>query len=191
MADAGSGSTEGAAAGSADASDGEFLRAGLEADLHPGLGLPLPDLEDLSDSSEDLSSPSAPLRPATKRVLTVLERARSVAALAARVTDLEERLGEVAAERDAALASLPPGAPQVRPGRWLHFRGRQHLVLGLASDADGGEDRVVYVPLYPAPGLQLVTRRVSDFLDLVEVEGTLAPRFVFLGDGSPDASPAL
>lgn len=66
-------------------------------------------------------------------------------------------------------------------GLYEHYKGGRYLVLGTAHDADGGEDRVVYVPLYPVEGAPLAVRRVSDFVGQVEGPDGPQPRFRYLG----------
>jgi hypothetical protein len=67
----------------------------------------------------------------------------------------------------------PDQAP--RPGRYRHFKGGEYEVLGVARHSEGLEDMVVYRPLYNDTGLWV--RPVSMFLENVEREGRLVPRF--------------
>ena len=67
----------------------------------------------------------------------------------------------------------PEQAP--RPGRYRHFKGGEYEVLGVARHSEGLEDMVVYRPLYNDTGLWV--RPVSMFLENVEREGRLVPRF--------------
>lgn len=62
-----------------------------------------------------------------------------------------------------------------RPGRYRHFKGGEYEVLGVARHSEGLEDMVVYRPLYNDTGLWV--RPVSMFLENVEREGRLVPRF--------------
>ena len=70
---------------------------------------------------------------------------------------------------------------ELRAGVYRHYKGPHYVVLGLAHDADGGEDRVVYVPLYEVTGAPLAVRVVSGFLGTVEVDGEQVPRFAYVG----------
>ena len=67
------------------------------------------------------------------------------------------------------------GAKTPRPGRYRHFKGGEYEVLGVARHSEGLEDMVVYRPLYNDTGLWV--RPVSMFLENVEREGRLVPRF--------------
>lgn len=69
----------------------------------------------------------------------------------------------------------------VPAGLYQHWKGARYLVLGVAHDADGGEDRVVYVPLYEVGGAPLAVRRLSDWSAEVEGPDGPVPRFRFLG----------
>ena len=73
-----------------------------------------------------------------------------------------------------------PGATPdtVRPGRYRHFKGGEYEVLGVAGHSEGLEDMVVYRPLYNDTGLWV--RPVSMFLENVEREGRLVPRFALI-----------
>ena len=62
-----------------------------------------------------------------------------------------------------------------RPGRYRLFKGGEYEVLGVARHSEGLEDMVVYRPLYNDTGLWV--RPVSMFLENVEREGRLVPRF--------------
>ena len=52
---------------------------------------------------------------------------------------------------------------EIAAGVYRHYKGPHYLVLGLAHDADGGEDRVVYVPMYEVSGAPLAVRTLSGF----------------------------
>jgi hypothetical protein len=67
-----------------------------------------------------------------------------------------------------------------RPGRYRHFKGGEYEVLGVARHSEDLEDMVVYRPLYNDTGLWV--RPVSMFLEKVEREGRLVPRFALIED---------
>ena len=75
-----------------------------------------------------------------------------------------------------------PGAipVTVRPGRYRHFKGGEYEVLGVARHSEGLEDMVVYRPLYNDTGLWV--RPVSMFLENIEREGRLVPRFALINE---------
>lgn len=68
--------------------------------------------------------------------------------------------------------------PAIRPGRYRHFKGGQYEVLGVATHSETHEKLVVYRPLYNATGLWV--RPVAMFLESVEHEGKVVPRFTCL-----------
>ena len=72
---------------------------------------------------------------------------------------------------------------ELRAGVYRHYKGPHYVVLGLAHDADGGEDRVVYVPLYEVSGPPLAVRVVSGFTgDVTLPNGDTVPRFAYVGE---------
>ena len=68
----------------------------------------------------------------------------------------------------------------LRPGRYRHFKGGEYEVLGVARHSEGLEDMVVYRPLYNDTGLWV--RPVAMFLENVEREGRLVPRFALINE---------
>jgi hypothetical protein len=69
---------------------------------------------------------------------------------------------------------LPP-LPVVPPGRYRHYKGGEYEVIGVARHSETLEPLVVYRPLYNASGLWV--RPHAMFIEQVEVEGKLQPRF--------------
>jgi hypothetical protein len=67
---------------------------------------------------------------------------------------------------------------RLRPGRYRHFKGGEYEVLGVARHSEGLEDMVVYRPLYNDTGLWV--RPLSMFLETVEYNGRIQPRFALL-----------
>lgn len=61
------------------------------------------------------------------------------------------------------------------PGKYRHFKGGEYHVEGVAQHSESGEELVVYRPLYGEGGLWV--RPLAMFLELVEHEGVLQPRF--------------
>ena len=71
---------------------------------------------------------------------------------------------------------------ELTAGVYRHYKGPHYVVLGLAHDADGGEDRVVYVPLYEVSGAPLAVRTLSGFTETVTLDtGEQVPRFAYVG----------
>ena len=73
------------------------------------------------------------------------------------------------------------------PGRYRHFKGGEYEVLGVARHSETQEPLVVYRPLYNDTGLWV--RPVTMFLETVEHEGRVVPRFT-LTSPEPAGSPA-
>ena len=68
----------------------------------------------------------------------------------------------------------------IRPGRYLHFKGNEYEVLGVARHSETEEELVVYRPLYGEGGLWV--RPVSMWNELVTRAGKTQPRFVYIGE---------
>ena len=64
---------------------------------------------------------------------------------------------------------------ELEPGRYRHFKGGEYTVQGVATHSETGEQLVVYTPLYGEGGLWV--RPLSMFLETVERDGELQPRF--------------
>lgn len=60
-------------------------------------------------------------------------------------------------------------------GRYRHFKGAEYEVLGIARHSETMEEMVVYRALYGERGLWVRPRAM--FLEQVEVDGKLRPRF--------------
>lgn len=65
------------------------------------------------------------------------------------------------------------------PGRYRHFKGGEYEVVGVARHSETDEHLVVYRPLPGDAGLWV--RPVAMFLEAVEHDGRIVPRFAFLG----------
>lgn len=62
-------------------------------------------------------------------------------------------------------------------GTYQHYKGGKYLVLGVAKHSETKEDLVVYVTLYDNDMASMWVRPLSMFLEKVEVDGKLVPRF--------------
>ena len=69
---------------------------------------------------------------------------------------------------------------QIRPGRYRHFKGNEYEVLFVARHSETLEELVVYRALYGEGGLWV--RPLDMFLEDVEQDGRVVPRFVYSGD---------
>ncbi len=66
----------------------------------------------------------------------------------------------------------------LRRGRYVHYKGGQYRVLGVARHSETKERLVVYEALYGRRGLWV--RPLSMFRERVRVDGRLVPRFRYL-----------
>lgn len=76
-----------------------------------------------------------------------------------------------------AVSDLPP-LPEIRLGRYRHYKGGEYEVIGVARHSETHEALVVYRPLYNATGLWV--RPHAMFVEQVEQDGRLQPRFAFV-----------
>ena len=70
--------------------------------------------------------------------------------------------------------------PQIVPGIYEHYKGKQYVVLGLSMETETREVCVVYRPLYDTDWPHLLHRSLTMFNESVEVDGPPAksvPRF--------------
>jgi len=70
---------------------------------------------------------------------------------------------------------LPPLPAEPRAGRYLHYKGQEYRVLGLARHSETLEPLVVYQALYGEGGLWV--RPAAMFNETVLVNGRPVPRF--------------
>jgi hypothetical protein len=63
----------------------------------------------------------------------------------------------------------------VQPGRYVHYKGGEYEVLGVARHSETEEELVVYRALYGARGLWV--RPAEMFAETVETAGGPVPRF--------------
>ena len=68
----------------------------------------------------------------------------------------------------------------LQKGIYRHFKGNQYQVIDIATHSETLEKMVVYRPLYGE--MNLWVRPLEMFLQEVEHEGTLVPRFEYLKD---------
>ena len=69
--------------------------------------------------------------------------------------------------------------PEIRLGKYRHFKGNEYEVLGFAKHSETGEDMVIYRALYGER--QVWTRPASMFSEQVERDGKTFARFTFIG----------
>jgi hypothetical protein len=74
---------------------------------------------------------------------------------------------------------------ELRLGKYRHFKGKEHEVLGIARNSETLEEFVVYKALYDSLDFgknALWLRPKSMFLETVEKDGKTVKRFEFIGD---------
>ena len=71
----------------------------------------------------------------------------------------------------------------IPPGRYRHYKGKEYTVLGVARHSETDEEMVVYRQEYGDHGLWV--RPKAMFVEMVEVNGQLVPRFQYLGEDGP------
>lgn len=69
-----------------------------------------------------------------------------------------------------------PALPDLTPGRYRHYKGREYEVVGVARHSETLEALVVYRPLYGERALWV--RPHAMFVETVDVDGVEVPRFV-------------
>ena len=67
----------------------------------------------------------------------------------------------------------------VKIGRYRHYKGKDYTVIGVARHSETEEELVVYRKEYDDHGLWV--RPLAMFLENVEVNGQMVPRFRYLG----------
>lgn len=72
-----------------------------------------------------------------------------------------------------------PPMPTPTPGRYRHYKGNEYTVLGVARHSETHEELVVYRQEYGEHGLWVRPKEM--FLETVEVDGQVVPRFRFIG----------
>jgi hypothetical protein len=70
---------------------------------------------------------------------------------------------------------MEPATPELSPGRYRHYKGRDYIVVGVAQHSETGELLVVYRTDYGDRSLWV--RPLSMFIENVCVDGQWQPRF--------------
>ena len=66
-------------------------------------------------------------------------------------------------------------------GVYAHYKGNRYRVIGVAKHSETLKDFVVYEALYHNDLGQLWVRPKSMFMEKVEVDGKMVPRFRYIG----------
>ena len=72
---------------------------------------------------------------------------------------------------------------EVKPGRYLHYKGKYYEVIGVCHHSETKEELVIYRALFDSPEYghnALWVRPKKMFLEEVEVQGKKVPRFKFV-----------
>ena len=70
--------------------------------------------------------------------------------------------------------------PDLRPGRYRHFKGNEYELLFVARHSESGEAMVVYRALYGEGGVWV--RPAAMWREEVMRGGVTQPRFVYVGE---------
>jgi hypothetical protein len=73
---------------------------------------------------------------------------------------------------------------ELKLGKYEHYKGKQYEVIGIAKHSETLEELVIYRALYDSkefPKEVLWARPKSMFLESVDVDGKMIPRFRYVG----------
>jgi len=68
----------------------------------------------------------------------------------------------------------------IKLGKYLHYKGKEYEVIGVAKFKETLEDMIVYRKLYDDHGLWV--RTYDNFTENVIVDGKGFPRFKYIGE---------
>lgn len=69
---------------------------------------------------------------------------------------------------------------ELKPGKYRHFKGKEYLLIGIASHSETTEQMVVYRALYGEQGLWV--RPAAMWTETVERDDYSGPRFQYIGE---------
>lgn len=70
----------------------------------------------------------------------------------------------------------------INPGIYKHYKGNVYRVIGCAKHSETLEDLVYYEALYENSESKFWVRPLDMFLQNIEIEGKIVPRFEFISD---------
>jgi hypothetical protein len=70
---------------------------------------------------------------------------------------------------------------EIKRGKYRHFKGNEYEVVGVARHSETLEEYVIYKPLYASVSEYWI-RPLAMFLETVERDGEVLPRFAYIGD---------
>jgi len=68
---------------------------------------------------------------------------------------------------------------EIISGRYRHYKGHEYTVIGIARHSETMEELVIYRQEYGDNALWVRPKQM--FLETVEVDGKIVPRFQYLG----------
>ena len=80
------------------------------------------------------------------------------------------------------MPDLPP-LPALPLGLYRHYKGGEYEVIGVVRHSESEEPLVLYRPLYNDSGWWV--RPFAMFVEQVEIDGHMQPRFAAVDDVSP------
>jgi hypothetical protein len=73
----------------------------------------------------------------------------------------------------------------IQPGKYRHYKGKEYQVIGVGRHSETLEKLVVYQGLYNSNEFgdrPIWVRSVSEFTEIVTVDGRKIQRFMYLGE---------
>jgi hypothetical protein len=80
----------------------------------------------------------------------------------------------------AGMSDLPPLPTEPKPGLYRHYKGNDYRVIGFARHSETLEPLVIYQALYGERGTWV--RPAAMFVETVEIDGKMVPRFTRVGE---------
>jgi hypothetical protein len=80
--------------------------------------------------------------------------------------------------REQTVSESPSTEPELLPGRYRHFKGKEYRVFGVARDSETMRPMVVYQTLYG--DFSWWVRPLEMFTEIIERDGRRVRRFEFV-----------
>lgn len=71
---------------------------------------------------------------------------------------------------------------ELKAGIYKHYKGGLYMVLGVARHEETREKLVAYIQLSGKYGAKIWVRPYDSFMESVEINGVVKPRFVYIGE---------
>lgn len=75
---------------------------------------------------------------------------------------------------------MDDNSPEIKPGKYRHFKGGEYRVLFIAKNSETLEPMVVYKALYGEGDIWV--RPASMWNETVTYDGNVFPRFCYIGE---------